>query len=321
MPDTAVRCRACAKMRAMHFAGGDTLTHAQSLLSLRSVTQRYGAIAALNDVSLEIGPGLTSILGPNGAGKTTLLALLLGQLRPQSGDVSVLGEVPGAISARRRMGAMLQAASLSEQLTVAETVSLFCSYYPRPRTVTETLQLAGLEALATRRYKELSGGQKRRVQFAVAICGRPELLLLDEPTVALDSEARRQTWGVIRSLVEQGCSVILTTHQLEEAEALSSRVVVLAAGKIVADGTPAAIKSRVAACRVRCTTRFAPAELTNRPGVHEARVSGRHVELLCERAEPIVKRLLDEDSSLAELTVTGASLEDAVLELTKEQAR
>jgi ABC-2 type transport system ATP-binding protein len=287
-------------------------------IDVTNASKRYGSTLALDNVSLAIAAGgLTSVLGPNGAGKTTLLSLVLGQTQPSGGAVRVLGQMPGALGVRQRMGAMLQTAGLTPQLTVRETIEIFSSYYAAPYSLDETLALAGLESLADKRYEKLSGGQQRRVQFAVAVCGRPDLLLLDEPTVALDPEARRGVWDVIRDLVKHGSTVLLTTHQLEEAEALSQRVVVLASGRIVADGTPAHVKSKVAARRIQCITRTSADEIAGWQGVDTVRRSGQHIEIVCHEAEPLVRELLARDATLSELTVTGSTLEDAVLELTR----
>jgi ABC-2 type transport system ATP-binding protein len=280
-------------------------------IAFYEATKRYGDTTALDTLSLQIqAGGLTSILGPNGAGKTTLIAMVLGQTTPTSGQVRVLGAVPGERAARLRMGAMLQ-------LTVRETIEVFSSYYAAPYSVDDTLALAALEPLADRRYAKLSGGQQRRVQFAVAICGRPELLLLDEPTVALDAEARRGVWEVVRDLVRRGSTIVLTTHQLEEAEALSQRVLVLASGRIVADGTPGEVKSKVAARRIQCITHVAGDDIRRFPGVHTVRRAGQHTEIVCSEAEHVVRELLARDATLGDLSVTGSTLEDAVLELTR----
>jgi ABC-2 type transport system ATP-binding protein len=281
-------------------------------------TKRYGDTTALDTLSLQIqAGGLTSILGPNGAGKTTLIAMVLGQTAPTRGQVRVFGAAPGERAVRLRMGAMLQSAGVTPQLTVRETIEVFSSYYAAPYSVDDTLALAALESLADRRYAKLSGGQQRRVQFAVAICGRPELLLLDEPTVALDAEARRGVWDVVRDLVRRGSTIVLTTHQLEEAEALSQRVLVLASGRIVADGTPSEVKSKVAARRIQCITRLTSDQLRDMPGVHTVRRAGQHTEIVCNEAEQIVRELLTRDATLADLSITGSTLEDAVLELTR----
>jgi ABC-2 type transport system ATP-binding protein len=294
----------------------------QPAIEATAVTKQFGATVALDNVSVNIqSGGLTSILGPNGAGKTTLLSLVLNQTRPTRGAIKVLGGTPGAIDVRLKMGAMLQAANLTEQLTVRETIEIFSSYYAAPYSLDETLALAGLESLRDRRYSKLSGGQQRRVQFAVAVCGRPELLLLDEPTVALDAEARRIVWDVIRDLVQRGSTVLLTTHQLEEAEALSERVIVLAGGRVVADGSPAHIKNKVAARRIECRTQIPTGEIASWRGVHTARTAGQRVEILCSDAEHVARELLTRDANLTDLAVAGSTLEDAVLELTRANAQ
>jgi ABC-2 type transport system ATP-binding protein len=294
----------------------------QPVIEFGAVSKQYGAVTALDNVSLAIARGgLTSILGPNGAGKTTLLGLVLGQTAATRGSVRVFGAAPGSQPVRARIGAMLQATTLPAALTVRETIEVFADYYSAPHDVDAVLQMAGLAAVADRRYNKLSGGQQRRVQFAVAVCGRPELLLLDEPTVALDAEARRTAWTVIRDLVARGSTVILTTHQLDEAEALSDRVVVLAAGRVVADGSAAHVKSTVSARRVQCVTSVTPEIIQRWHGVRAARRSGQHTEVLCDRAENVVRELLAQDPALSDLTVAGSTLEDAVLELTRGPQR
>lgn len=183
-----------------------------------------------------------ALLGPNGAGKTTTVKLLLGLLKQSSGQVSVLGGDPRQVKIRERMGAMLQTASVPETLRVREHIDLFSSYYPRPLKMSDVLARAGLERLENRFYSDLSGGEQRRLMFALAICGDPDLLFLDEPTTGLDIEARRGMWAQIRALRTAGKTVLLTTHYLEEADQLADRIVVLKRGKIAADGTAGEIK-------------------------------------------------------------------------------
>jgi ABC-2 type transport system ATP-binding protein len=210
---------------------------------LLSVTKRFGTTVALNDVSLSIEPGeLVAMLGPNGAGKTTAVRLLLGLTTPDSGIARVFGANPRDAANRIRTGAMLQVARVPETLRVREHIHLFSSYYPHPMPIDEVIAAAGLEGLDKKLFGELSGGQKQRVLFAIAICGNPDLIALDEPTVGLDVEARRGLWKQIRAFVARGKSVLLTTHYLDEADALANRVIVIDRGKIVAEGTPAEIK-------------------------------------------------------------------------------
>jgi ABC-2 type transport system ATP-binding protein len=211
--------------------------------SLREVTKNYGMHCALSGVNIDLRQGsILALLGPNGAGKTTAVKLLLGLLKPSNGSVHVFGLDPQNVKTRQRMGAMLQAASVPETLRVREHIDLFSTYYPHPLTMGETIARAGLEHVENRFFSDLSGGERRRLMFALAICGDPDLLFLDEPTTGLDIEARRSMWAQIRTLRAAGKTILLTTHYLEEADHLADRIVVLKGGKTAADGSPAEIK-------------------------------------------------------------------------------
>ena len=212
-----------------------------------NVRKNYGAIEALKGIDFSIAPGeLVALLGANGAGKTTAVRLLLGLAAPSSGEVRVFGANPREASSRTRVGAVLQIARVPETLRVREHIHLFSSYYPHPMKLEDVIEAANLQGLERRKYGELSGGQQKRVLFALAICGNPDLLILDEPTVGLDVEARRALWKQIRAFIARGKSVLLTTHYLAEAEALANRVVVLHHGNVAAEGTPAEIKGGAA---------------------------------------------------------------------------
>jgi ABC-2 type transport system ATP-binding protein len=208
-----------------------------------SVRKSYDAIEALRGLDLTLRSGeLLALLGANGAGKTTAVRLLLGLARPTSGTVRVFGGDPRDAATRTRFGAVLQSARVPETLRVREHLHLFSSYYPDPLPLDEVIAAAGLQGLEKRKYGELSGGQQKRVLFAISICGNPDLLILDEPTVGLDVESRRALWKQIRAFVARGKSVLLTTHYLAEAEALADRVVVLHQGEVRKEGTPREIK-------------------------------------------------------------------------------
>ena len=227
----------------------------QAVCELRGVTRCFGKVRAVDNLSLAIRPGqLTALLGPNGAGKTTAVRLMLGLVRPTAGQVRLFDTDPSDRQARERTGVMLQVSRVPETLTPREHLELFRSYYQAPFAMDDLLAMAGLAGFADARFGTLSGGQRQRVLFALAICGNPELLFLDEPTVGLDVEARRQLWNAIRTLVKDGRSILLTTHYLEEADTLADRIVVLQQGRIVADGSPEEVKQRVAGRRVRFIT-------------------------------------------------------------------
>jgi ABC-2 type transport system ATP-binding protein len=284
----------------------------------RNLKKSYGDVVALRDLNLEIRAGeLLALLGPNGAGKTTLVRMLLGLARPDSGSVSVLGSDPHLGHVQTRLGAMLQVGRVPETLKVREHIDLFSSYYPAPMPIAETLKIAGLDDIKERPYGELSGGQKQRVLFGIAICGNPDLLFLDEPTVGLDVEARRLMWAQIRTLIGRGKTVLLTTHYLNEADALADRILVLDKGAIVAEGTPAEIKARAMGKQIRCTSRLSLEEVRGIPGVLSAKADRNAFEVQVNTAEPVVRELLQRDSWLGDLEVTNAGLEEAFLALTQ----
>src|SRR5271165_7349912 len=245
-----------------------TLPRGFSVAQARGVTKTYGPVTALRNVDIDLRSGeLLALLGPNGARKTTLVRMLLGLASPDTGRVTVFGGDPRDEAMRYRVGAMLQVARVPETLKVREHIDLFSSYYPNPLPMAETLQIAGLDEIKHRRFGELSGGQRQRVLFGISICGNPDLLFLDEPTVGLDVEARRLMWTQIRALVARGKTVLLTTHYLNEADALADRILVLQHGSIVAEGTPAEIKSRAIGKQVRFNSRLSLDEIRAIPGV------------------------------------------------------
>ena len=270
------------------------------------------------DFNFEVRGGeLVALLGPNGAGKTTAIRLLLGLARPNSGKLSVFGGDPSSTETHMRVGAMMQVGRVPETLRVREHVDLFSSYYPTPLPIAETLAIAGLEELKDRKFGALSGGQKQRVLFALAICGNPDLLFLDEPTVGLDVEARHLLWQEIRSLLQRGKTVVLTTHYLEEADALADRIVVINKGSIIAQGTPAEIKSRTAGKTIRCVTELPLAALSEMPGVVDVQRDREAVVMHTSQPENVLRRLLQLDLEVSGIEVSSAGLEAAFLALTR----
>ncbi len=288
---------------------------------LSRVTKRYGAVTALDDVDIALHPGETlALLGPNGAGKTTATRALLGIIAPDSGTATLFGKSPRSAVNRTRVGAMLQVSGVPATLTVREHVRLFASYYPHPLPVAETLAIAGLRGLENRLYGQLSGGQKQRVAFALAICGDPDALILDEPTTALDVESRLALWAQIRGYVARGRSVLLTTHDLAEADALASRIAVLFRGKIVAEGTAAEIKSRAGGSTIRCTSGLNDERLRAIAGIDAIRRADGVVRITTHDANAVARTLYAVDPTFTLLDVAQTPLEEAFLALTRTPA-
>jgi ABC-2 type transport system ATP-binding protein len=292
----------------------------QPIATLAKVTKRYGATIALDGLSLALRPGeVVALLGPNGAGKSTAVRLLLGLIAPSVGTASVFGSDPRHPATRTRVGAMLQVARLPETLRVCEHIDLFRSYYPRPLPVEEIVRIAQLDGIYNRFFSQLSGGQKQRVLFGLALCGDPDLIVLDEPTVGMDIEARRGLWQQIRNLVERGKTVLLTTHYLEEADALAHRIVVINQGKVVSEGTPSEIKNRGAGRRISCFTRLTAAYLRTLPGVARVERDRDTVVVTASEVESVVREMLLQDATLSNLEIASPALEDAFLALTSSR--
>lgn len=298
-----------------------SMAEGRPVAELRQAVKRYGAVTALAGIDFAVQAGeVVALLGPNGAGKTTAVHLLLGLLQPSAGEARLFGVEPRRLEARVRTGTMLQISNVPETLKVREHVDLVSRYYPRPLPRREVMAAAGLEGIENRLFGKLSGGQRQRVLFALALCGDPDLLFLDEPTVGLDVETRRSLWTVIQQKARQGRSVLLTTHYLEEADALADRVVLISGGRVVAAGTPAEIKARVAGRKIVCRTRLSLAEVAALSGVSDARREGERTELFAFAAERVLSELLSRDPSLSGLEVRGADLEEAFLALTSSNA-
>ena len=286
-------------------------------IQAEGLSKTFGRTQALDrfDLSVE-GPGVLALLGQNGAGKTTFVNAALGLVRPGAGALSIMGARPGDKAVRARTGVMMQDAELPDLLTAREQIALFASYYPNPRSVAETITLADLSGFADARYAKLSGGQKRRVQFALALVGRPDLIFLDEPTTGLDAEARRGLWAIVREAARSGARVVLTTHYLEEADALADDVAVMQAGRVIARGTAAELREQVGGSIIRCRTSLDDAALAALAGVRRARMSGRYAELAASDAVAALKALFAADGAVSDLSVRPPSMEDAFDTLT-----
>jgi ABC-2 type transport system ATP-binding protein len=296
-------------------------SHLGAIARLHSVTKRYGQTTALDSLNLSLHPGeVVALLGPNGAGKTTAVRLLLGLIAPNSGSVRVMGRDPRDAESRTSIGAMLQVTRIPETLKVREHIDLFRSYYPHPLSAAEIVRIAHLEGLEDKLFGKLSGGQKQRVLFGLALAGNPDLVFLDEPTVGMDIESRRGLWDQIRLLAAQGKTVLLTTHYLEEADSLASRIVVINKGKIIAEGTPAEIKHRVTGRRIRCITQLEIDFLLTLPSVVSVERDREAVVVTAAAAERVVFEMMRQDATLHGLEISAPGLEDAFLALTGSEA-
>ena len=299
------------------------MTHSRPnvAVELRDATKRFGAVEALRGVSLAVQQGETvALLGPNGAGKTTAISLMLGLRAPTSGSARVFGRDPREPVSRTRLGVMLQESGVPFTLKVREVAEMFRRLYPHPRGVAETLEIAQLEDKANALVATLSGGQKQRLYFALALIGDPDVLFLDEPTVSLDVEARHAFWERITAMVDAGKTLVLTTHYLEEADALADRIVVIDHGRIVAEGTPREIKAKVGAKRVRFRAAGVDeARLSALPGVQRAARTAELFDIYTLEPETLLATLFAEGAPIHDLEVVGADLEQAVLALIAEQ--
>jgi ABC-2 type transport system ATP-binding protein len=274
-------------------------------------------VHAVTDVDLAVRAGeLLAVLGPNGAGKTTALGMLTGLTVPTAGSARLFGRDPRDLQARRQMGVMLQSSGVPDTLRVRELLTAFRGYYPSPLPLASVVEAAGLHGLEDGMFGTLSGGQQRRVLFGIALCGDPRLVFVNEPTTGLDAEVRRTLWATLRNLARHGRGVVLTTHYLEEADALADRIVVLHQGRVIAEGTPSQIKSLVPGRRISAESSLAVSEAGGWPGVHHVERDGTRLDLLVSEPEPVLRRLLARDRSVTGVTVTEPTLEDAFLTLT-----
>jgi ABC-2 type transport system ATP-binding protein len=299
-----------------------TIAPKQPIATITAVTKRYGSALtgslALDRLNLALHPGeIVALLGPNGAGKSTAIKLLLGLIAPTSGTTRVFGSDPREAITRTRVGAMLQVSRITEMLKVREHLDLFRSYYPRPLPVPDILRIAQLQGIEDRLFGQLSGGQKQRVLFALALCGNPDLIFLDEPTVGMDIEARRGLWAEIRVLAALGKTVLLTTHYLEEADALADRIIVINKGRVISEGTPAEIKRNCGGRRIRCHTNLSSELLQTLPTVTSVEHTGETTTVTAVNAEDVIREMLLRDETLSNLEIASPALEDAFLALTK----
>jgi ABC-2 type transport system ATP-binding protein len=285
---------------------------------LSRVSKSYGRVRAVRPADLVIAPGETvALLGPNGAGKSTMLDMMLGLTRPDTGSISVFGMPPARAAREGAIGGMLQTGSPADYLSVRELLTMVASLYPRPLQVDEVLRLTGAAEFASRRTNRLSGGQAQRVRFAVALVANADLLVLDEPTAAIDVEGRREFWAAMRHVAAAGKTVIFATHYLEEADAYADRIILVARGRIVADGPATEIKARVSGRTIRATLPGADiTQLAGLPGVTGTQRHGEAVTLSCADSDQALRALLGQFPQARDIEVLGAGIEDAFLALT-----
>ena len=290
-----------------------------AVVELVGAHKSFGETEAVRGVDLAIEPGrLVAILGPNGAGKTTVISLMLGLRKPTAGRALLFGIDPADRRARSRVGVMLQESGVPNTLKVKELMGLFASYYPHSLPLSRTLALSDLADKADSSVGQLSGGQKQRLYFALAICGDPEVIFLDEPTVGMDVQYRRLFLDSIRQFATAGKTIILTTHYLDEADELAERIVVIGHGKVIADGTPREIKSRVAGKKMSFTSDGMSASNFDGLPVSNLDIRDGRVKLLSNAPEDVLRELFRRGLTIADLEVTGADLEEAFISITRE---
>ena len=285
---------------------------------LDGVSRSFGSVRAVDGVTIDVGRGETvALLGPNGAGKTTTITMLLGLERPDEGTVAVLGMAPDVAIARGLVGAMLQDGGMMPGVQVIELLAMVRTLFPAPLSLAEAIDIAQLQGLEKRHVDRLSGGQSQRLRLAMALIGDPELLVLDEPTAAMDVEARRNFWNEMRGFTDRGRTILFSTHYLEEADLSADRIILLARGRVVADGTPSAIKNSVGLRVIRFSVASgAVADFERLPGAVSVAVHGGRVELRCSDTDSALRALLAARPDAHDIEVAGVALEDAFISIT-----
>lgn len=291
----------------------------EAVIEMKAVSKHFGHREAVSNLTLEIPAGQAlALLGPNGAGKTTSIAMMLGLTRPSRGHIRLFGADPGSVQAHTRIGVMLQGVSVPDRLTVKESLNLFRGVYPRPLSLAHLLDISGLEGDARKMAGQLSGGKTRRLQFAAAMAGDPQMLFLDEPTVGMDVASKRQFWDTLRTFIADGRTLVLTTHDLQEADVVADRVVVMNSGRVIADAAPERIKMEFGGRQVS----FVAAEgqavdgLRQWAEVQDMHTAGRHVTVLTKDSDHVVRRLILEGWDISDIMIAGGGLEEAFVRLT-----
>ena len=304
-------------------AGSASQTSGTPVVSFVNVSKHYGRLKAVDGLSLDLRPGeTTALLGPNGAGKSTSLDMLLALRKPTSGQIKMFGVDPHHAVKSGRVGAMLQSGGLMPEVTVREFVTLVTGFHPKPEPVETTLRRAGIAQFADQRVDRLSGGQTQRVRFALAICAKSELIVLDEPTAAMDVETRRLFWDSMKEAVAEGRTLLFATHYLEEADQAADRILVINRGRLLADGTPAEIKARAGAKRL--SFRLDPVDehfLLGLPGLVNLEVRRDFVQVQTSDSDAALYAILDAGHRPREIEISSLGLEQAFLAITAEDDR
>ncbi len=294
-------------------------------IELRGLVKAFkspdGVVQAVRGVDVSIAPGETlALLGPNGAGKSTTIDMLLGLTQPDVGTVSLFGLTPAEAIRTGRVGAMLQTGGLLRDLSVRELIDMMRSLHDDPLDTDHVLEVVGIKSIVERGTQSLSGGETQRVRFAIAMVSDPDLLVLDEPTVAMDVEGRAAFWATMRGYAAGGKTVVFATHYLEEADAYADRAVLMARGRIVADGPTTELKAMVGLRTIRATLPGAdPQEIERLPGVTRAERRGEAVVLTCSDSDAAIRALLAAFGDARDIEISGAGLEEAFLELTRDE--
>jgi ABC-2 type transport system ATP-binding protein len=290
------------------------------IASFENVSKHYGSLRAVDGLSLELRAGQTvALLGPNGAGKSTSLDMLLALRKPTSGTIRMFGEDPYTAVKSGRVGAMLQSGGLMPEVTVKELVTLVTGFHPKPEPVNVTMKRAGIDGFADQRVDKLSGGQTQRVRFALAICGKSELIVLDEPTTAMDVETRRLFWSSMKAEVAEGRTLLFATHYLEEADQAADRILVINRGRLLADGTPAEIKARAGAKRLSFRLdNIDETFLLGLPGLVNLEIRNDVVQIQSDDSDATLYALVDAGYRPREIEVGSLGLEQAFIAITAE---
>ncbi|WP_080846970.1 ABC transporter ATP-binding protein [Cytobacillus gottheilii] len=296
----------------------------ETIITLNGVTKTFKEMKAVNDVAFTIKKGeIVAILGPNGAGKTTTIMMMLGLLQPSKGEVTLFGSQPKDKKVKERIGTMLQEVSVIDALTVREILQLFRSYYPKSLSIHELVTLTGLnEEDLKKRADKLSGGQKRRLSFALALAGNPDLLFFDEPTVGMDISSRRKFWNTVKELQSKGKTIVFTTHYLQEADDAADRIILFQKGKVIADGTPVEIKSKLS----RHTVSFVPGQyapsfndLRSISSITEVYQKGDRCYLVTNNSDVVLTEIFNRKLDVKEILVESGRLDEAFEQLTAQE--